>query len=101
MKDLSVKEVSNEEELLDLINNGIFSRVTASTSMNKQSSRSHAIIQITVKQKWIERIKNNTTNEITDNLHNLKGMLTIVDLRGVKAFHAQEVRELIRMKLRR
>ena len=82
VKDLSVKEVSNEEELLDLINNGIFSRVTASTSMNKQSSRSHAIIQITVKQKWIERIKNNTTNEITDNLHNLKGMLTIVDLAG-------------------
>ena len=82
VKDLSVKEVSNEEELLDLINNGIFSRVTASTSMNKQSSRSHAIIQIIVKQKWIERIKNNTTNEITDNLHNLKGMLTIVDLAG-------------------
>ena len=82
VKDLSIKEVENEDQLLEIINNGILSRVTASTSMNKQSSRSHAIIQIIVKQKWVERMKNNTTNEITDNHHNIKGMLTIVDLAG-------------------
>ena len=82
VKDISIKEVENEDQLLEIINNGILSRVTASTSMNKQSSRSHAIIQIIVKQKWVERMKNNTTNEITDNHHNIKGMLTIVDLAG-------------------
>ena len=56
--------------------------MTAQTIMNKTSSRSHAILQITVKQKWIERVKNNSTNEITDNLHNLKGIFTVVDLAG-------------------
>ena len=82
VKDLSIKEVNNEKDLLVIIDNGINSRVTANTTMNKRSSRSHAIIQIIIKQKWIERIKNTATHEITDNLHNLKGILTIVDLAG-------------------
>ena len=49
--------------------------------MNKTSSRSHAILQLTLKQKWIERVKNQQ-GEITDTLHNLKGTLTFVDLAG-------------------
>ena len=82
VKNLIIKEVENEQKLLVAIENGINCRMTAQTILNKTSSRSHAILQIIVKQRWIERIKNNTTNEITDNLHNLKGILTVVDLAG-------------------
>ena len=82
VKNLIKKEVENEKSLLSAIDNGINYRMTAQTIMNKTSSRSHAILQITVKQKWIERVKNNSTNEITDNLHNLKGIFTVVDLAG-------------------
>ncbi len=82
VKNLINKEVDSEQKLLVAIESGINYRMTAQTIMNKTSSRSHAILQITVKQKWIERIKNNITNEITDNLHNLKGIFTVVDLAG-------------------
>ena len=82
VKNLINKEVDTEQKLLVAIESGINYRMTAQTIMNKTSSRSHAILQITVKQKWIERIKNNITNEITDNLHNLNGIFTVVDLAG-------------------
>jgi len=82
VKNLINKEVDSEQKLLVAIESGINYRMTAQTIMNKTSSRSHAILQITVKQKWIERIKNNITNEITDNLHNLNGIFTVVDLAG-------------------
>ena len=50
--------------------------------MNKISSRSHAILQITVRQMWKERIKNNSNGETVENFHRIKGVLTIVDLAG-------------------
>jgi hypothetical protein len=50
--------------------------------MNKMSSRSHVILQITVKQLWMEKRKNNSTEEITKITHRLKGVLTFVDLAG-------------------
>ena len=49
------------------------------------SSRSHVILQITVRQMWKEKRKNNLTGEVTQNIHRLKGVLTIVDLAGIEA----------------
>ena len=82
VKDLSVKEVNQENELLLLIENGITFRKTAETIINKISSRSHAILHITVRQMWKERIKNNSNGETVENFHRIKGVLTIVDLAG-------------------
>ena len=53
-KILKIQKVNTEEELLNLIKYGSKFRITNETSMNKKSSRSHAILQILVEQKWIE-----------------------------------------------
>lgn len=82
VKNLTFKEVNDETKLLILIENGITFRKTAETIMNKISSRSHAILQITVRQMWKERIKNNSNGETVENFHKIKGVLTIVDLAG-------------------
>lgn len=82
VKGLTFKEVNDETKLLILIENGITFRKTAETIMNKISSRSHAILQITVRQMWKERIKNNSNGETVENFHKIKGVLTIVDLAG-------------------
>jgi hypothetical protein len=55
-------------------------RVTGPTSSNKTSSRSHAILQILVEQKWIETDSKNE-NEVKKRRYK-KGLLTIVDLAG-------------------
>ncbi len=51
--------------------------------MNKTSSRSHAILQIMVEQKWIEseKIEDSEKSPIKKR-HYKKGLLTIVDLAG-------------------
>lgn len=48
VKDLSVYEISTEEDLRSILTTGNTRRVKASTTRNKFSSRSHAIVQITV-----------------------------------------------------
>ena len=61
--------------------------------MNNTSSRSHAVLQIMVEQKWIESEKidvnnpnypheNNKQSGIIKKRHYKKGLLTIVDLAG-------------------
>jgi|LauGreDrversion4_2_1035121.scaffolds.fasta_scaffold1528909_1 hypothetical protein len=72
--------------------------------MNKNSSRSHAILQVMVEQKWIETIteeksgshkeggaitpnnppnnQNNPNQEVVKKRHHKRGLLTIVDLAG-------------------
>ena len=82
VKGLSVKEAENKNRLVALIEHGLEVRRTAETIMNKMSSRSHVILQITVKQLWMEKRKNNSTEEITKITHRLKGVLTFVDLAG-------------------
>ena len=83
VKNLTEKEVKDESELLKLIEDRLHERRrTAETVMNKLSSRSHVILKITIKQKWIERRKNNSKGEVTQNTHKLTGVLTIVDLAG-------------------
>ena len=70
--------------------------MTNETSMNKYSSRSHAILQIMVEQKWIETLQDSKQNEKLENKnegenpnhevlkkrHHKRGLLTIVDLAG-------------------
>ena len=85
VKGLSVKEAKDETSLLIMIEDGLYVRRTAETIMNKMSSRSHVILQITVRQMWKEKRKNNLTGEVTQNIHRLKGVLTIVDLAGSEA----------------
>ena len=82
VKGLSVLEAKDESSFLLKIEEGLHVRRTAETIMNKMSSRSHVILQITVRQMWKEKRKNNLTGEITQNIHRLKGILTIVDLAG-------------------
>ena len=54
VKGLSVKEAKNTSELIALIEHGLEVRRTAETIMNKMSSRSHVILEITVKQFFVE-----------------------------------------------
>jgi len=54
VQDLKQIKVTSEDELLNLIKYGVKYRFTSSTVMNKASSRSHALLQILVEQKWIE-----------------------------------------------
>ncbi|XP_041437974.1 kinesin-like protein KIF21B isoform X3 [Xenopus laevis] len=46
----SIRSVSSEGELLQLLKEGALSRTTASTQMNSQSSRSHAIFSVHLQQ---------------------------------------------------
>ena len=82
VKNLITKKVEDQKSLTLLIVRGITFRKTAETIMNKISSRSHAILQITVRQMWTERIKNSSNGETVENQHKIKGILTIVDLAG-------------------
>jgi kinesin family protein 5 len=82
--------VNSEEELLELIKYGSKFRITSATSMNKTSSRSHAVLQIMVEQKWVENEINPSQDAENDEKkppiikkrHFKKGLLTIVDLAG-------------------
>eukprot|EP00358_Blepharisma_japonicum_P002121 CAMPEP_0202953118 /NCGR_PEP_ID=MMETSP1395-20130829/43595_1 /ASSEMBLY_ACC=CAM_ASM_000871 /TAXON_ID=5961 /ORGANISM="Blepharisma japonicum, Strain Stock R1072" /LENGTH=360 /DNA_ID=CAMNT_0049665653 /DNA_START=203 /DNA_END=1281 /DNA_ORIENTATION=- len=72
---LTQKIIQNEQELMYIIQEAARARSTGSTSMNKNSSRSHAVLQIFLEQRWIEegppkkrRVK--------------RGLLTMVDLAG-------------------
>ncbi|KAL6451081.1 KLP1 Kinesin heavy chain [Candida maltosa Xu316] len=54
VKGLAAKSVTNELELLNILNNGLKYRSISSTNMNEESSRSHTIFQIKLTQKHIE-----------------------------------------------
>lgn len=70
-------QVVDVNELLQVINFGITSRVTGTTAANAESSRSHAVLQISIKQ---------------DN-GKLFGKMSFIDLagseRGADAFHSK------------
>lgn len=57
------EEVDSPEELLRYLQNGSLCRKTDSTQMNENSSRSHAIFTITLKQEKWEEKNQNTTND--------------------------------------
>ncbi|KAG8450958.1 hypothetical protein GDO86_003296 [Hymenochirus boettgeri] len=50
----SIRSVNSEGELLQLLKEGALSRTTASTQMNSQSSRSHAIFSIHLQQTRVD-----------------------------------------------
>lgn len=60
---LTLKKIKSKDELLSIIKRGARFRSTNSTTMNKTSSRSHAILQVFVEQRWVEDI-----NSMNDDL---------------------------------
>ncbi|XP_062097683.1 kinesin-like protein KIN-4C isoform X2 [Humulus lupulus] len=74
-------EVQTKEEMSSYLTRGSLSRATASTNMNSQSSRSHAIFTITMEQKKIVNCPNGTTtDDFGDEI--LCAKLHLVDLAG-------------------
>ena len=78
--------MTSEKELLNLIKHGTKNRITGSTTQNLTSSRSHAILQILIEQKWVE----NEKNEKKKIRHYKKSLLTIVDLAGSERISKSE-----------
>jgi kinesin family protein 1 len=77
VKDLTEIAVRSYEELVNSVKKAVRQRRTEATNINQKSSRSHAVIQITLLQRW----------KVTDGtgaiqLKNRKGILKIVDLAG-------------------
>ncbi len=48
---VTTRSVSSEEDTMQCLKSGAFNRTTASTNMNDQSSRSHAIFTIYIQQQ--------------------------------------------------
>ena len=69
--------VKNKEQLLQYVGWGLKRRSVNQTGMNKTSSRSHAVLQMFVEQKW-----NDTSNQKKQKKFYRKALLTIVDLAG-------------------
>ncbi|KAL6961243.1 Kinesin-like protein KIN-8B [Sarracenia purpurea var. burkii] len=65
-------KVQSADKILELLNLGNSRRKTESTGVNESSSRSHAVLEITVKRK----LKNKYRGQI------IKGKLALVDLAG-------------------
>ena len=63
--------MSNADELMDIIDAGALNRSTGTTSANADSSRSHAVLQLSLR-KNVGRTKNNKEH----------GRLTFIDLAG-------------------
>ncbi|KAL5984966.1 Kinesin-like protein KIN-4C [Asimina triloba] len=75
-------EVKSKEEMASYLARGSLSRATASTNMNSQSSRSHAIFMISMEQKKMTGCSKAGVNidEIGDDI--LSAKLHLVDLAG-------------------
>ncbi|GAB2283040.1 Kinesin-like protein KIN-8B [Dionaea muscipula] len=65
-------KVHSADKILELLNLGNSRRKTESTEVNATSSRSHAVLEITVKRKQTNKYRNQI----------LKGKLALVDLAG-------------------
>lgn len=77
IKDLTEVAVKSLEDLVNAVKKPIRMRKTEATTLNQKSSRSHAVIQITVMQRW-----NVGDAEGTLQTKYRKGTLKIVDLAG-------------------
>lgn len=51
MKGVTYIQLNSAAEILDSLRNGALNRTTAATNMNQQSSRSHAIFSVVIKQQ--------------------------------------------------
>ncbi|CAI5758828.1 unnamed protein product [Candida verbasci] len=77
----NVKEhmIENYQQFLKLLNKGNIQRSTATTSMNDKSSRSHAIITLTLKQTKFEK---SDSDSIGDAEEEMISNIKLVDLAG-------------------
>ena len=66
--------VANYTDIITLMSEGNKSRVTASTQMNDESSRSHAVFTITVTQSLYDSLADNTGEKTS--------RVSLVDLAG-------------------
>ena len=66
---VTTKPVQNIEETLQCLRMGALSRTTASTQMNTQSSRSHAIFTLHVKQHRVTPIDQSLGEEIVEQMN--------------------------------
>jgi hypothetical protein len=76
---ITFQTVTSTEEALQCLRSGALSRTTASTQMNIQSSRSHAIFTLHVKQ---QRIVPSNDNTETNEFETLTAKFHFVDLAG-------------------
>ena len=77
IKDLKQKRVKSWEKVKDVLEVGERNRSTGATSMNERSSRSHAIIQVTIHQsEAVGKVRG------TEVAKNLQSRINLVDLAG-------------------
>lgn len=79
MKGVSLKTVTSAQEALECLKLGTLSRSTASTQMNTQSSRSHAIFTLHIKQ---QRLVTETDDSYPNEFETLTAKFHFVDLAG-------------------
>lgn len=76
-------EINTYSEFIKILEKGNSNRSTASTSMNDSSSRSHAIIKLSLKQTKFELSKDEVSEiEIGDAQEEMLSSITLVDLAG-------------------
>ncbi|ODV87107.1 hypothetical protein CANARDRAFT_205730 [[Candida] arabinofermentans NRRL YB-2248] len=90
IENLSEFQVSSLDDVLKLLKIGNNNRTTASTHLNKQSSRSHSILTLNI----VQEIYNDTDNSITKLNSNLK----LVDLAGSEKSSASDGLDKIRQQ---
>ncbi|KAG7894568.1 hypothetical protein KL908_001940 [Ogataea polymorpha] len=90
IENLNEYNVSDSQETMRLLNKGLENRTTAETHLNKQSSRSHSILTVTVSQEKFD--------PATGSLVKLKSNLKLVDLAGSEKFVASDGLDKIRQQ---
>lgn len=68
--------VKQKEDLQRYVNMGLKRRAVNQTGMNKTSSRSHAVLNIFIEQKWNDKSSSKVKSTFR------QALLTIVDLAG-------------------
>lgn len=81
---LSEYSPKNLNEMMELINCGNYNRTTSTTEANKNSSRSHSVLQIRLEQiiKTTSTNSNGTEFNTSMQREKLESLLTIIDLAG-------------------
>nr|XP_045584497.1 kinesin-like protein KIF21A [Procambarus clarkii] len=79
---VSTRNVSSLEETMQCLRAGALSRTTGSTNMNTQSSRSHAIFTLLVKQQRIAPVQDVENPEDIPEFETLTAKFHFVDLAG-------------------
>nr|XP_058952852.1 kinesin-like protein KIF21A [Pocillopora verrucosa] len=84
---VTMKPVNSAQDTLNCLQQGALSRTTASTNMNAQSSRSHAIFAIHVKQQRVVKLTDGDDKQGSEKISNyeyemLTAKFNFVDLAG-------------------